>query len=73
MVLVIAEACIDCVNATASYSDREMHAALEVNIPNYANYDHEGNRRRALLLVSPPHRPRQIPKATDAFEPRRAR
>ena len=33
----IAEACIDCVNATASYSDREMHVALEVNIPNYAN------------------------------------
>jgi nicotinamidase-related amidase len=24
-------------DATASYSDREMHAALEVNIPNYAN------------------------------------
>lgn len=23
-------------DATASYSDREMHAALEVNIPNYA-------------------------------------
>jgi hypothetical protein len=37
MAPVIAEACIDCVNATASYSDREMHAALEVNIPNYAN------------------------------------
>ena len=67
MVPAIAEACIDCVNATASYSDREMHAALEVNIPNYAN------ARRALLLVGPPHRPRQNPKATDAFEPRRAR
>ena len=67
MVPAIAEACIGCVNATASYSDREMHAALEVNIPNYAN------ARRALLLVGPPHRPRQIPKATDAFEPRRAR
>ena len=37
MVPVVAEACVDCVNATASYSDREMHAALEVNIPNYAN------------------------------------
>ena len=24
-------------DATADYSDREMHAALEVNIPNYAN------------------------------------
>jgi nicotinamidase-related amidase len=24
-------------NATASYSDREMHAALEVDIPNYAS------------------------------------
>jgi nicotinamidase-related amidase len=24
-------------DATASYSDKEMHAALEVNIPNYAN------------------------------------
>lgn len=24
-------------DATASYSDREMHAALEVNVPNYAN------------------------------------
>jgi ureidoacrylate peracid hydrolase len=24
-------------NATADYSDREMHAALEVNIPNYAS------------------------------------
>jgi nicotinamidase-related amidase len=24
-------------DATASYSDVEMHAALEVNIPNYAN------------------------------------
>ncbi len=24
-------------DATASYSDREMHAALEVNIPNYAS------------------------------------
>jgi ureidoacrylate peracid hydrolase len=23
-------------DATASYSDEEMHAALEVNIPNYA-------------------------------------
>jgi len=23
-------------DATASYTDREMHAALEVNIPNYA-------------------------------------
>jgi nicotinamidase-related amidase len=23
-------------DATASYSDKEMHAALEVNIPNYA-------------------------------------
>jgi ureidoacrylate peracid hydrolase len=23
-------------DATASYSDREMHAALEVNVPNYA-------------------------------------
>ena len=23
-------------DATASYSDREMHAALEVNMPNYA-------------------------------------
>jgi ureidoacrylate peracid hydrolase len=23
-------------NATASHSDREMHAALDVNIPNYA-------------------------------------
>ena len=54
MVLVIAEACIDCVNATASYSDREMHAALEVNIPNYANaiMTTKENRRRALLLVS---------------------
>jgi hypothetical protein len=37
MVLVIAEACIDCVNATASCSDRQIHAALEVNIPNHAN------------------------------------
>ena len=37
LVPVIAEACIDCVNATASYSDREMHAALEGNIPNSAN------------------------------------
>jgi len=25
------------VDATAGYSDREMHAALEVNIPNYAS------------------------------------
>ena len=24
-------------DATASYSDKEMHAALEVNIPNYAS------------------------------------
>jgi len=24
-------------DATADYSDREMHAALEVNIPNYVN------------------------------------
>ena len=24
-------------DATASYSDTEMHAALEVNIPNYAS------------------------------------
>jgi ureidoacrylate peracid hydrolase len=24
-------------DATASYSDNEMHAALEVNIPNYAS------------------------------------
>ena len=24
-------------DATASYSEREMHAALEVNIPNYAS------------------------------------
>jgi len=24
-------------DATASYSGKEMHAALEVNIPNYAN------------------------------------
>jgi nicotinamidase-related amidase len=24
-------------DATASYSDREIHAALEVNIPNYAS------------------------------------
>ena len=24
-------------DATADYSDEEMHAALEVNIPNYAN------------------------------------
>ena len=24
-------------DATASYSDEEMHAALDVNIPNYAN------------------------------------
>ena len=24
-------------DATASYSDREMHAALEINIPNYAS------------------------------------
>ena len=24
-------------DATASYSDNHMHAALEVNIPNYAN------------------------------------
>jgi len=37
MAPVVAEACIDCVNANAIYSDREMHAALEVNIPNYAN------------------------------------
>ena len=37
MVPVVAEACIDCVNANATYSDREMHAALEINIPNYAN------------------------------------
>ena len=24
-------------DATASYSDKEMHAALEINIPNYAS------------------------------------
>ena len=30
-------------DATASYSDTEMHAALEVNIPNYAT---------AVLLAS---------------------
>jgi nicotinamidase-related amidase len=24
-------------DATASYSDKEMHAALDVNIPNYAS------------------------------------
>ena len=24
-------------DATADYSDKEMHAALEVNIPNYAS------------------------------------
>jgi ureidoacrylate peracid hydrolase len=24
-------------DATASYSDEEMHAALDINIPNYAN------------------------------------
>ena len=24
-------------DATASYSEREMHAALEVNLPNYAS------------------------------------
>ena len=24
-------------DATASYSNREMHAALEVNVPNYAS------------------------------------
>ena len=24
-------------DATADYSDEEMHAALEVNLPNYAN------------------------------------
>jgi ureidoacrylate peracid hydrolase len=24
-------------DATAEYSDREMHAALDVNIPNYAS------------------------------------
>jgi ureidoacrylate peracid hydrolase len=24
-------------DATGSYSDRQMHAALEVNIPNYAS------------------------------------
>jgi ureidoacrylate peracid hydrolase len=24
-------------DATADYSDKEMHAALDVNIPNYAN------------------------------------
>ena len=24
-------------DATASYSEKEMHAALEVNIPNYAS------------------------------------
>jgi hypothetical protein len=24
-------------DATASYSDEQMHAALEINIPNYAN------------------------------------
>jgi hypothetical protein len=36
MVPVVAEACINCVNANATYSDRKMHAALEV-IPNYAN------------------------------------
>jgi nicotinamidase-related amidase len=24
-------------DATASYSDQEMHAALDVNIPNYAS------------------------------------
>jgi ureidoacrylate peracid hydrolase len=25
-------------DATADYSDREMHAALEINIPNYASF-----------------------------------
>ena len=24
-------------DATASYSDKEMHAALDVNVPNYAS------------------------------------
>jgi ureidoacrylate peracid hydrolase len=28
---------IDIVRATASYSDAEMHASLDINLPNYAS------------------------------------
>ena len=42
-------------DATASYSDREMHAALDVNIPNYASAvvtTKEIVRLRSLLFLS---------------------
>ena len=34
-------------DATADYSNEEMHAALDINIPNYASahYDHQSSRR----------------------------
>jgi len=54
-------------DATASYSDEEMHAALEINIPQLrdGNPFRRRNRRRHLhvdrLTVNSPRAPRRIP------------
>jgi hypothetical protein len=36
-------------DATADYSDEEMHAALDVNIPNYASAIVTTSSKRSLL------------------------
>jgi nicotinamidase-related amidase len=39
-------------DATADYSDEEMHAALDVNIPNYANATVTTDEIVASILLS---------------------
>jgi len=44
-------------DATASYSDREMHAALEINMPNYASAI--VTTKDIVGAISPPLNPRR--------------
>jgi nicotinamidase-related amidase len=39
-------------DATADYSDAEMHAALDINMLRQRHYDHEGRRRLDLVALS---------------------
>ena len=47
-----AELGYEATNATADYSDEETHAALDVNIPNYANATVTTDEIVASILLS---------------------
>jgi hypothetical protein len=50
-------------DATADYSDQEMHAALYINIPNYAAGSLlSGTARAGLAILRLPHAPVFFPK-----------